>query len=102
MAKKYINIYFDHILAPGYFDHKHKGSFKVVGERYGSYVIQFASIASATSAILAYKNYAMSLGYGIRPTTDYSTAISADVGNHSAWHVHKLDTLKREVCFYLN
>lgn len=97
---KYINIRFDNVLAPRYFYAVSKTKCKLIGERWGTYVVQFNSLASAKRAINAYRKYAESLGY-CKTANDYTTAICADIGNHSAWHVSKLAELS-ESYFYLN
>lgn len=97
---KYINITFDQKLAPTYFYRVSSSKHRVIGERYGSYILQFRSLASAKRSMLAYRKYAESLGYR-RNDGPYTEGVYADISNHTAFNHLKLEDLKA-TAFYLN
>lgn len=98
--RKYINIRFDNIHAGYFFYGQYMGPRRLIGERYGNYVVQFSTLSQAKKAIKAYRKYLEGLGY-IKSAQDYSTACYADIGNHSHWHVWKLNELSQSF-FYIN
>ena len=106
--RSFINITFDNKEAPEFFVTTYDGARRIIGTRYGAFFLQFRSIAQAVRAVRAYRAYLEKNGYSKDAVvqdpdgvTDYSTCVFADIGNHSHWHVYKLDELKRDF-FYLN
>lgn len=97
--EKYINLRFDTKHAPYFFYGQYMGARKLIGENRGAYVVQFRSVKQAENACRAYRKYVESLGF-CRKDVCYLDCVHADLGNHSAWHVWKLDQLKQNL-FYL-
>lgn len=97
--EKYINIRFDDKLAPDFFANHYAGPRKHIGEKYGSFVVQFRSIKQAERACKEYRAHVANLGW-ISNNVNYTDCVCADIGNHSQWHVWKLDELKKSF-FYL-
>lgn len=91
--KKYINVRFDTKEAPSFFYGKYMGPRIMIGERYGTYVVQFSTLAQAKKACVAYRKYVDSLGYQ-NTNTNYTDCVHADIGNHSAFNHLKLEELK--------
>jgi hypothetical protein len=95
----FINITFDNKQAGYFFYGQYMGARKLIGEIYGHYVVQFSTLKQAEKAIKSYRKYINGLGFNMASTC-YSEGYYADIGNHSAWPITKLDSLKQNF-FYI-
>jgi hypothetical protein len=96
-TKRFINITFDNKLAPNYFIYEYHRARKIIGVRYDSFIVQFTSLLQASKAIESYKAYLTKLGHDIQVKSNcYAESLYADIGNHSAWNVLKLEELKNK------
>lgn len=94
----WINLHFDTKHGPLFVYQMLKGNRRLIGERYGSYVVQFPSFISAKRAVEAYRKYVETLGY--RHEGQWADCpVYVDHGNYEGVRHEKFESL-RSLFFY--
>ncbi len=96
----YVNIHFDNREAPEFFNSVYTGSKKLLGIRWGNFLVQFPSRRSAIKAATDYKHYVWDRGYKNITITDWKHSVYAGIGNNSIKKEADLETARQWVDFY--